>query len=237
MEKADSAKPLALLIPGLDGTGRLYARQIAALSERYQVLALEFRAREYFELADLVDEVVAVVRNEESGSVLIVAESFGGLVAMQFALDYSEKIRQMVLINTFPYYRRRIRISLACNLVRIMNRPFPRRLKDFVVDRALASECISATGRQQYREAIRHVYYPAYCRRLQLVRDIDLRDRLHEIEVPTRLFASVRDKLVPSIEEARYMHSVLPNSVVYEFPNAGHALLLTPGFSLTTYLS
>jgi pimeloyl-ACP methyl ester carboxylesterase len=235
MEKADSTKPLALLIPGLDGTGRLYFGQIPSLSEKYNVLAYEFRARERFELSDLVEEVAAVTESERAESVLIVAESFGGLVALQFALDYPERIRQMALINTFPFYRKRARIRVGCGFAGLMSKPLPRRLKDFIVDRTLASEGSLQPDRRQYRDAVGHVHYPAYCRRLQLVRDIDLRCRLREIVVPTCLFASGRDKLVPSITEAQYMHSLLPNSTIYEFPNAGHALLLTPGFFLADY--
>jgi hypothetical protein len=33
------------------------------------------------------------------------------------------------------------------------------------------------------------------------------------------------------------MASKIPNAEVHEFPRAGHALLLTPGFSLAAYLT
>ena len=32
------------------------------------------------------------------------------------------------------------------------------------------------------------------------------------------------------------MRSQIPQAELYEFPNAGHALLLTPGFVLAEYL-
>jgi pimeloyl-ACP methyl ester carboxylesterase len=50
------------------------------------------------------------------------------------------------------------------------------------------------------------------------------------------LLASGRDKLVPSIREAHFMASRIPNARVHEFPEAGHALLLTPGISLADYV-
>jgi pimeloyl-ACP methyl ester carboxylesterase len=61
-------------------------------------------------------------------------------------------------------------------------------------------------------------------------------ERLSEIKVPTLLFASGRDKLVPSAQEGRFMAARIPNSKLYEFPRAGHALLLTPGFRLADYI-
>jgi pimeloyl-ACP methyl ester carboxylesterase len=69
-----------------------------------------------------------------------------------------------------------------------------------------------------------------------LARDVDLRAKLTLVSVPTLLFASGRDKIVPSIEEARFMSTRIPDARLYEFPQAGHALLLTPGFVLADYL-
>jgi pimeloyl-ACP methyl ester carboxylesterase len=236
MEKADSKKPLALLIPGLDGTGKLFYRQTPGLSKTHRVQPCAFRPRDSFDLPELAREIANGIEDEEPESVLVVGESFGGMIAMQFVLDHQDKVRRLALVNTFPVYRKRIRIRLGCLLSGLIDKPLPGRLKNFVVDRTLASEGIPAEDRLRYREAIDCVYHPAYCRRLQLVRDIDLRSRLHKITVPTFLFASGRDRIVPSVPEARYMHSVLTNSKIFEFPDAGHALLLTPGFDLSEYL-
>ncbi len=236
MDKADNDKPLALLIPGLDGTGRLFYRQIDALSKHYRVLPWEFRPRDSFALADLVEEIAVKLENEESGSSLVVGESFGGMIALQLALDHPDRIKHLGLINAFPYYRRRNRIRLACRLAGLLDKPFAKMLKDFVADRTLAAEGILPEDRALFREAIGHVYHPAYCFRLNLVRDMDLRCRLPEIKIPVSIFASGRDKLVPSVDEARLMQSVIKGARVFEFPRAGHALLLTPGFSLAEYL-
>jgi len=233
---SQTEKTLALLIPGLDGTGRLYYKQIEPLSKRYRVHAWEFRRRGSFDLPDLVNEIALGTENEKPGSMLVVGESFGGMIALQLALIHPDRIRLLALVNSFPHYRDRIRISLACRLSALLKRPFANRIKEYVVERTLAAEGILAEDRRLYREAIGFVYHPAYCRRLELVRDVDLRSRLGEIAVPTCLFASGKDKLVSSIAEARYMHSVIPNSRIYEFPRAGHALLLTPGFLLADYL-
>ncbi len=229
-------KPLALLIPGLDGTGRLYYRQVGALSTRYRVRMWEFRSRDAFDLPDLAGEVAQGTENEEPGSILVVGESFGGLIALQFSLDYPLRIQRLALINTFPSYRRRVQIQIACRLAWVLQRSPARKLKELIVDRILAAEGIPGEDRLFYREAIKKVYHPAYCRRLQLVRDVDLISRLGEIRVPTDLFTSGRDKLVPSIAEARFMRSVIPGAKIHEFPQAGHSLLLTPGFSLADYL-
>jgi pimeloyl-ACP methyl ester carboxylesterase len=236
-KEADVMRPLALLIPGLDGTGKLFYRQIDRLSEKYRVLAWSFFPRASFEVADLVRELAGATENEEAGSMLVVGESFGGVIAMHFALTYPERLKRLGLVNTFPVYRRRIRIRLALRLVDVFNRPRLRPLKERVVDRMLALEGILPGERSIYREAIKLVHYPAYRRRLEIIRRVDLRNRLQELRIPTLLFASGRDKLVPSISEARFMAARIPRATLYEFPKAGHALLLTPGFYLADYFN
>jgi pimeloyl-ACP methyl ester carboxylesterase len=233
----ENDKPLALLIPGLDGTGKLYYRQMSRLSKAYRAQPWEFYPRGFFELSDLIEEIAGITEAEKPGSILMVAESFGGLIGLQFALNYPERLRRLVLINTFPYYRRQARIRLACLLAGLLNKRAVRVFKDSIVNRTLASEGILPQDRAQYLDIIKGVYLPAYCRRLQLIRDVDLRSRLKEIRVPTWIFASGRDKLVPSMTEARLMAAAIPDSRLYEFPRAGHALLLTPGFDLAGYLS
>lgn len=155
---------------------------------------------------------------------------------MQYILAYPERVGRLALINTFAYYRRRLRIRQACLLAPTLAWRVSQSIKHFVADSVLAAEGILAEDRSKYRQIIRLVDPAAYCRRLELVRQVDLRPRLSEIMVPTLLFASGRDKLVPSIQEARFLAEQISGSKLHEFPQAGHALLLTPGFSLADYL-
>jgi pimeloyl-ACP methyl ester carboxylesterase len=229
-------KPLAVLIPGLDGTGRLFYRQIDAMSMRYRVHAWRFGPGRRFRYSDLVAEIGAEMATEPPKSVLVAGESFGGTIALQVALAFPDQMNRLVLINTFPYYRGRVRITLARRLAPYLSRRGVRQIKNWIVDRTLRAEGILEDDLARYCEIIRLVDLAAYCRRLELAREVDLRERLREIVVPTLIFASGRDKVVPSIREGRCMASVIPVSRLYEFPRAGHGLLLTPGFQLADYL-
>jgi pimeloyl-ACP methyl ester carboxylesterase len=228
-------KPLVLLIPGLDGTGQLYFKQLRPLSSRYRVLAWSFRSRAVFDFEDLVQELGAGTEGEAPGSILVVGESFGGIVAMHYVLAFPERIRRLILVNAFPYYRRRVRIRLGRALAPLLEWKTSRRIKSVIVDRILRSEGIEEPDIENYRRVVRQVQLEAYYRRLLLVQQADLRARLHEIRVPTVILASGRDKLVPSKREASYMASKMPHATLHEFPRAGHALLLTPGFTLADY--
>jgi pimeloyl-ACP methyl ester carboxylesterase len=225
-------KPLALLIPGLDGTGMLYFRQVKALSARYRVLAWRFGTKSAFELADLTRDLGNETSREPVHSILLVGESFGGLVALDYALRYPDRVRHLMLVNAFPYYRRRLRICLAQTLSPLLAIKVVDRLKTCLVDRTLQWEGILKEDRERLREIVRQVNPASFRRRLELVKEVDLRPRLPEVQVQTTLLASGRDKVVPSVKEARFMAARILCSQVREFPNAGHALLLTPGVCL-----
>jgi len=73
---------------------------------------------------------------------------------------------------------------------------------------------------------MRTVSGTAYARRLRMIAEINLDDRLSEIHAPTLLVATRKDLLVRSIREARFMAERLPNAKVRIITNAGHACLL-----------
>jgi pimeloyl-ACP methyl ester carboxylesterase len=230
------ARPRILLLPGLDGTGRLYYRQVDRLAERYRATPWRYAGAETAGYPELIAQLEDATSMEPPGSVLVVGESFGGTVALHFALAYPERIRLLALVNTFPVYRRRMRIRLACRLSPFLDWSSARRFKESIVERTLALEGIAPEDRARYREIIATVDRVGYRRRLELVRDVNLSARLPELRMPTLIFASGRDKIVPSMAESRFMAARIPNARLHEFPRAGHALLLTPGFWLADYL-
>src|SRR5438105_3401036 len=58
----------------------------------------------------------------------VVAESFGGAVALTLALRHPELLERLVLVNTFAYFPSRLLIALGATLGRLLPaRPSPPR--------------------------------------------------------------------------------------------------------------
>jgi pimeloyl-ACP methyl ester carboxylesterase len=103
-----------LYLPGLDGTGRLLHRQ-PELWERYKVCCASYpqdRPASYAALA------AAAGRLEAAGGrpAVVLAESFGGAVALTLALSWPDLVERLVLVNTFAYFPRRPLIALLAGL-------------------------------------------------------------------------------------------------------------------------
>lgn len=86
---------------------RMFDHQIAALGQRYRVLAFDHRGhgksapcRTPFGMYDLVDDAAALIRNLCDGPVHFAGMSTGGFVGLRLALRAPGLIRSLTLIDT-----------------------------------------------------------------------------------------------------------------------------------------
>lgn len=224
--QVEGSGSLLIYVAGLDGTGRLFFKQARRLVHAYRVVTFRSRDHGPFTYEDLTDDLAAIIRNLGDQQATILGESFGGTVALNFALRYPQMVTRLVVINSFPRYRNRLAIRLGAKLAAGL--PFrllwPARrgasLLGLLVDR------VSRQDRMRFWNAIGAVRGDGYARRLQLIAELDLEHRLGEIHAPTLFVAGDRDLLVPSVKEARAMAARMPNARVKVIKGAGHACLL-----------
>jgi pimeloyl-ACP methyl ester carboxylesterase len=218
--------PLLIYVAGLDGTGQLFFKQAPALSRSYRVVTYRSREDDKFTYDDLTDDVAWIIRNLGEERATVLGESFGGTVALAFALRHPEMVERLVVVNSFPRFRKRIRIKLAALLASLL--PFqaiwPVRLATNTL--GLYADGVSHEDRRRFFKAIRTVKGEGYARRLRLISEFDVENRLPEIQAPTLFIAGEKDRLIESVKEARAMAARMPDARVRVVEGAGHALLL-----------
>ncbi len=90
--------PKALLLPGIDGSGRLFAPLLAAAPRGFSPEVVSYppdRALGYDELSDLVRERLP------RGRFVLLAESFSGPIAVRLAAERPRGLAALVLAATF----------------------------------------------------------------------------------------------------------------------------------------
>ena len=220
-----------VLVPGMDGTGLLFHQQVPSLAREYRVATYALRDGAPT-MSALVSDLADVVRHAGGGAPAIVAgESFGGTLALSFALAHPELVERLVIINSFPHFRPQHRLALAIAGIRLM--PWGAMA---LVRRATA---LRLHSRHTHREEMRRFLLltsrttrAGYLSRLRILREYDVRTRLREIQAPTLLLASEQDRLVPSVEQARLMATLLPDAAVRVLHGHGHVCLIAPGVDL-----
>lgn len=229
--------PLIIYIPGLDGTGQLFVRQIEQLKSEFTVVTFPLRNEGIFIYSDLVSDIVSILDQEKIQKAIIVGESFGGTIALHFALEHQDRIKRLILVNTFPFFRRRLRLRLARLLLPFAFVPVVRKGRDILARPVLLSELVDEKGIEVLLEHSWTHNYETYVQRLKLIASHDVRSRLSEITVPVTIVAAGRDKIVASMKEAKFMADRMPNAQIHPLPKHGHACLLSGSFSIASIMN
>ena len=218
--------PLLIYIAGLDGTGELFYKQAPALARSYCIATFRLREQGRFTYDDLTEDVAAVIRNAGESRATVVGESFGGTIAMQFAIRFPEMVERLVVVNSFPRFRPRWMIKIAAAFAPIVPPQLIWLLRRGANLLGLMQDGVNAEDRRRFFQVVRGVKHEGHARRLRLIAELDIENRLSEIRAPTLFIAGAKDPLVKSVREARLMAARLVSADVKIIDGAGHACLL-----------
>ena len=220
-----------ILVPGLDGTALLFYRQIPLLAKRFNVVAMPLPNHADRGMDDLVAELRALIDEVAPDGAILCGESFGGALSLSTALAHPGAVRGLVIINSFSRVRQRLQLRVAPLALRMLPwgaMPLVRRFTEHRMHSAHALPEDLA----EFHERSKAIGREGYIRRLQILWDYDVRDRLCEIQVPTLFLAGDRDQLIPSVEEARFMSSRVPNAEMRVLEGYGHICLINHDLDL-----
>jgi pimeloyl-ACP methyl ester carboxylesterase len=226
-----------VLVPGMDGTGRLFYKQTPLLARSFKVAtyALRDSATSMETLVADLSKVIETVAPAERQAI-VVGESFGGALALSLALAQPARVRALVILNSFPYFSPQFRLRLAIHGLGVM--PWGamgliRRLTAF----RLHSRHTHRQEVRRFMELTSATTRDGYLNRLRVLTTYDVRDRLPELSCPTLFLAAERDHLVPSIAQAQYMAARVPGAVSRVLAGHGHICLIAPDIDLAQILN
>lgn len=224
-----------MLVPGIDGTGKLFYRQIPGLERDFTVTTTRHR-----DDARSMDELVAdldrdVMQAGHGAAVTIIGESFGGALALSYALAHPERVERLVILNSFAHFGSRARLSLAYQLLRVIPWGLIRVFRK-LNSRRMHSPQTEREEISRYYELMKSSTREGYLSRMRILKDYDLRPHLSSITVPVLYLAADGDTLVPSVEQARLMSGLTPGSTMQILEGHGHSCLIAPDLDLATIL-
>jgi len=129
--------PMLVMIHGYPDFWYLWRHQIEALSESYQVVAIDQRGYnqsdkpkgvEQYDVKYLVGDVEAVIRHLGRDRATIVGHDWGGFVAWQFAMTRPHMTERLIVFN-LPHPRGLMR-ELALNRQQKINSAYARRFQE-----------------------------------------------------------------------------------------------------------
>jgi pimeloyl-ACP methyl ester carboxylesterase len=190
-----------ILLPGMDGTGELFAPLLAELPLERPVTVVSYpdRAATYAEHVD-----VARAELPRDRPFVLLGESFSGPVAVRLAAEGRPNLRGLILCASF----------LTCPdlLLRALRplTPFatPKLLPGFVAYRSLLGRFDAPALRAAHRRALGHVSSRTLTARLRAMADVDVRAEMRRLDLPSLYVRAAGDRVVA----ARYGEEFLAHA-------------------------
>lgn len=206
-----------VLLPGMDGTGLLFASFIAALGKEFNVQIVRYPtigALGYAELEEFVRKSLPT-----SGRFVILGESFSGPIAISIAASQPAGLVGLILCCTFMRNPRPLFASL-----RPLINMFPVKLVPLTLfNTVLLGRFSTPQLRSALASAMSQVSAEALRARLHAVLSTDNSAKLKVVDVPLLYLLARHDKVVP-VSALRQIKRALPTTQV-ESLNAPHFLL------------
>jgi len=219
--------PPFVYVSGVDGTGKLFYKQAEDLARDHTVISFPLRGEGSYRMERLVEDLAWVVCDAGFERATFLGESFGGLLLMSAALARPEMFERMILVNTFPYFAQRAKIALGVVLFSLLPYPLMKAHRTRAARHVLFSSDVSDEDRRLFRQHTGVVPFEGYLSRLKIIRETDIRERLHEIKVPALVVAGTADRLLDSVGAAKMMAARLPRARLKLLQGTGHTALLS----------
>lgn len=180
-----------VLLPGMDGTGDLFAEFAARLQDAFDVVVVRYPPSQALGYAALTELARAALPRE--GPYVILGESFSGPIAVALAAQASPRLQGLVLCCSFV----RNPHPWLGGLRRLVPwLPVPVALLGWLT-RGLLGRGAGAVLRQQVSQAVAQPSPAAWRARLQAVLSIDATETLAACRVPVLYLRATQDWLVP----------------------------------------
>ena len=213
-------KPTLVLLPGFDGTGRLFSPLRKQLSKDINTIVLSYpndKPMTYSELCySLKDEL-------PNTPFVLLGESFGGPLAMQLSNRANENLKGIILCATF--------VKNPHVLLTKFIRPFlkPKHLRKetpaFYIKTMLTNGISDPTLIHNIQVATRDLSPEIYFTRLREIADVDVTEELKNCELPIVYFRATKDRLV--YESSMNVVKTTNYNVTIQLFEAPHMLLQT----------
>jgi 3-oxoadipate enol-lactonase len=229
--------PAIVLVPGMDGTGDLFYRQVPLLQKSYTVATYALRddATNMEVLADDLRRVIEQAAPEEKRAI-VMGESFGGAIALSTALRYPKHVSGLVILNSFPYFAPQFRLRLGIAAVSLI--PWgAMSLVRYATSMLMHSRHTHRDELKKFLELTARSTRMGYRNRLRILKTYDVRDRLRELQCPSLFLAAEKDHLVPSVAQARLMAEHASSATVKVLSGHGHICLIAPDVDMCRILA
>ena len=242
-------QPPVVFLHGFLFDGRQFDAQIAALSDSYRCITVDFpgqgrsaRSTFGYSTENLSAAMALAIKELGVGPVHLVGLSMGGFAGMRIAVRQPNLLRSLTLLNTSaePHARAKMpKQMLLASIARVAGvglQPVLDGAEEEMYGLAFRTDPETGAIRQLWRERWSDSDRSGLFHTLMdMMRRSDFRPSLSEINVPTLIISGGVDVSLPP-EHSREMHALIPDSTYRELPEVGHSSAIEGAAEVTAIL-
>lgn len=233
--------PLFVFLPGMDGTGRLFSRQLPGLKAFFDIRCLSMPPDDLTSWQGLVEQVahlIALERKRAAGRpIYVCGESFGGCLGLQLAAYFPQWCDRLILVNPASSFQHQPWMRWGATAAQWLPDSFYQVSTLGLLPFLIIPERVSRTTRRALLKAMQSVTPVSAAWRLSLLSEFALgKLPVSQIKQSVLVIAGAADRLLPSTAEAERLVKYLPQAKKTILPNSGHACLVEEDINLEKIL-
>jgi proline iminopeptidase len=236
-------RPVMLVLHGGPGCDHTYFRPwLHPLAEHVQLVFVDHRGNgrssrtdeATYTIEQMADDVEALRQYLGLGQVLVLGQSFGGMVAQVYATRHPASVRKLLLANTTPSMKFWDEAQEAANTMATPEQlaAIPALFNGEIRSQQAFDEwwqvCMPLYFRHPDDNVIEKLearmvgaYEVANYMMANIIPKYDVRELLPAVAVPTLVLAGRYDWVTP-LTQSRLIHELVPHSTLAVFDDSGH---------------
>jgi 3-oxoadipate enol-lactonase len=218
-----------LLIMGLGWPSQMWYRSRPVLAAKFRTIAFDNRGVGQsdvppgpYPIAVMAADAAAVLDAAGIESAHICGMSMGGMIAQQFALQYPQRVRSLILGCTAPGGPNAVQADREVLQLLMAPRGNPEEMARAIYPYIYDSG--TSDARKEEDLAVRRPWFPTvegYLAQLQGIMAWEAYSRLPQIAAPTVVIHGETDRLIPP-ENGKRIAARIPNAKLVMIPHASH---------------
>lgn len=249
-EDQGSGAPI-IFIHGWSLSSAVWHFQFEQLSSSFRLIAPDLRGHGlssalsgYCDLESFSTDIMLLCEKLDLQNVLLVGWSLGGQIAINVSARLKERLSGLLLLCSTPCFCAKDDFQYGLSRLEVdgmtlkLERSMPRAIKGFI-GRMFATGEIKSEELPELNKLLEQIALPdkeVAISSLKILQEMDLRELLSTIELPTLIISGEEDLICPPAASV-YLAEQIPDSRYYSFDGCGHAPFLTRAAVMNKILS
>ncbi|MGD8783737.1 MAG: alpha/beta hydrolase [Thioalkalispiraceae bacterium] len=182
-----------VLLPGLDGTGKLFTPFIEQFPDRSQITVIEYPRDRHIPYRHLAEYITPFLPKDKP--LVLLGESYSGPISLILASRNELNVHAVILVATFARYPS----SFLKRITKYLPLSFLFRLSipEFGIRHYCFGSDTNKTLSRLLRQSVKENLSGILAQRARDGSKIDVTNILHKVKVPCLYIAASQDRLVP----------------------------------------